>query len=172
MEDHIVELPAGSYSKEEKLTFNYILLEHIQRCMRLAADDWSGGYDHTKPFVAAGGSFTDTSTTYIRSTAEAYTNAVYALYDLVAAHEDDALQKAAEDIEAKIEELRKEIKEAKNPDEEFAEMMFHKKAVLMRKLFREVLKFLKRTNYLQGTSYSAGLSDDDEEGVKFIGKDA
>lgn len=122
------------------ISFKIIILEHLRRCITLGSKEFTGGYWQTKTHIVGSSQIQDHF--YVRDSREEYSNAVSALADVLLPHFDKEMTKAEEEHEKGIN------KHGEEPDDKEKQSKHRmKRAMLKRKLFRELNKFLKRVNY-------------------------
>lgn len=129
--------------KSDSLSFNSILMRHLERITRLASVEFKGGYSQQKTIPVAGTLMQQDI--YVPDTRECYINAIENLSDLLLPNFDDEMTKDEDKFVTEIEEIKKTIKD----DEDFKD----EKRKIIRKLFRSISKFLNRKNYLEMGAY-------------------
>jgi len=129
--------------KSDSLSFNSILMRHLERITRLASVEFKGGYSQQKTIPVAGTLMQQDI--YVPDTRECYINAIENLSDLLLPNFDEKMKEDEDKCVAEIEEIKKSIKD----DEEFKD----EKRRIIRKLFRSISKFLNRKNYLEMGDY-------------------
>jgi hypothetical protein len=129
--------------KSDSLSFNSILMRHLERITRLASVEFKGGYSQQKTIPVAGTLMQQD--VYVADTRECYINAIENLSDLLLPNFDEQMTKAEEECIAEIEEKNKSIRD----DDKFKD----EKRKIIRKLFRSISKFLNRKNYLEMGDY-------------------
>lgn len=135
-------------SNADKLTFRFIVLEHLRKILRLSSVEFCGGY-YKDVWNTVGGA-TKKTTTYIQDTGESYCNAVDALHDILYPHFDkhtkDKSKKYDEDLDKAKQKCSKEL--------EFnLEMYKRMKVEIKRHMFRELNVFLKTNHYMESQSF-------------------
>lgn len=124
---------------KDAITIDFIIMEHIRRIGTIASKEWHGGktfWQQTSPNLNQ-----DLESKYLESSAEAYTNAINYLFDLLLPKADEELLKAEEKYSEAVK--RTESKGLSDDEEK------KKIARLSRRLFRECLLYLKRTDYFR-----------------------
>jgi len=129
--------------KSDSLSFNSILMRHLERITRLASVEFKGGYSQQKTIPVAGTLMQQD--VYVADTRECYINAIENLSDLLLPNFDEQMTKAEEECIAEIEEKNKSIRD----DDKFKD----EKRKIIRKLFRSISGFLYRENYLDIGTY-------------------
>jgi len=88
--------------KSDSLSFNSILMRHLERITRLASVEFKGGYSQQKTIPVAGTLMQQD--VYVADTRECYINAIENLSDLLLPNFDEQMTKAEEECIAEIEE--------------------------------------------------------------------
>lgn len=148
-EDKVVYQDAEQQiSQDEKITFQGIVLNHLNKILELSREEWRGGYISTS---ARG------IEVYNPDTRARYWNAVNSLSDLLYPHYDETMKKAEKDLEE--EEKKLFLRWHKRNEqgipipifgEGFEEKFKDMKIILKRRLFRSLCEFLKRKDYFKG----------------------
>ena len=126
--------------KSDSLSFNSILMRHLERITRLASVEFKGGYSQQKTIPVAGTLMQQD--VYVADTRECYINAIENLADLLLPNFDEEMTK---DEEKCIAEIKEKHKDKDLDDDTFKD----EKRKIIRTLFRSLSKFLKRKSYLE-----------------------
>lgn len=147
---HYIDAESYHGGQEEKITYNFIILEHIRRITKLSANEWRGGFEQEK----VKGNIIET--VYVPDTRAQYWNAVDALADMLSHDFDKEMKKKEDDIEKEIKEaLPSFARVNKSPpviqfiDDSANEAYSTFKVGKKRKLFRALCQFLLRNGYFE-----------------------
>ena len=148
----------GSSSKENPLSFEFIVLEHVHRVLKLSSSDWHGGYFGDKPVVSAGG--TIIVERWTESKADAYVNAVLSLYDVLIGHITSEVTNTYTEVQTSIQELQKKYSSQFELGKDDLIAFRYERATIHRRLFRKIMLFLKKSNYLRDNEMEEGIVDE------------
>lgn len=145
MEENIKFQDAESYSSQSKdITFKQIVLQHVNSISGYASKEMRGAYYENK--ASKGGFITQV---YVPDTREVYSNAVNYLADVLAPHFDKEMEEAEKKLD---DEWRKEwndiANDDKNSENSKVQHVNDSRQLNKRKLFRGLMRFLYRRNYL------------------------
>ena len=145
MEENIKFQDAESYSSQSKdITFKQIVLQHVNSISGYASKEMRGAYYENK--ASKGGFITQV---YVPDTREVYSNAVNYLADVLAPHFDKEMEEAEKRLEDEGKNEYNDIKDSdKNSDDLKVQKISNLRQLNKRKLFRELMRFLYRKNYL------------------------
>lgn len=150
-----VDAEAYQGKRDEKLTFKMIVLEHLQRILRLSSVEFRGGYWQEKS-VSKGG-VVSTEKTYVPDSREEYGNAVDSLHDILFPHFDTIAKEEILLVDEELDKVFEEHTKTVNGRIEWNDEENFKKAKIMRvtrRLFRALNTFLFREHYLESRMYT------------------
>lgn len=136
----------------DELTIQLIVMQHIQRITRLASTEFHGGFWYDIGVQPNGGA---APKRYMPAANEAYSNAIDCLADLLSPFYDEEMRAAEEQSTQEQKELFDELKAAKREagDPLKKDKWYDRKVYIKRRLFRELVQFVKRNGLLEGASY-------------------
>lgn len=127
----------GSGNKKQFLTYNQIILMHINRCVINGSNEWKGGYWEENTRIQGSG-IGVLEKRYIPSTVEVYVNSVRQLRALLIGYFDNKMREADLAIQEEIKQLK--------PKDNIS------KTNLSIRLFEELVMLLKRLNFFEEIS--------------------
>lgn len=140
----------GSFGKD-KLSFKFIVLQHLQRIGQYASVEMHGGYFQERTKVIQGSAVTEQI--YISDTREIYSHAVDYFADVLAPHFDKEMKKQEEENNKELDECSKKYFESeknKTKEAEWKKQSYRgDKVEIKSKLFRALCCFLYRQKYLE-----------------------
>lgn len=139
MSDDISFQSMDSYRGSKKfqyLTFNQIVLQHINRCVVNGSVEWKGGYWETVSQIKSGLAVTEKR--YMPSTLEVYNNSIRQLRACLMGYFDDKIKKTDSEIQERIKKLNKEDKLGR--------------VEISIELFEQLVMLLKRLNFFEEES--------------------
>lgn len=116
---------------KEKLTFPFIVLEHLKRIIELGSKEWKGGYWETTEKNMGGFSYTEKK--YVPDSLSEYSNAVEQMANILAPFFDTEMIK----------------EEKKIVDEKEKKLKTEEKIELFNYYFRKLNEFLNRKKYFK-----------------------
>lgn len=131
---------------KEPLTFQLIVLKHLDNISKLASREMRGGFWQKKAIPMASGILT--SEEYVPDSRAEYCQAIFHLHDLLMPFFDMQMKKAADEINHILDELT-------DPD---------LKLKKTRTLFQNLSLFMNRNGYLQSKDITLDDVPDDEPG--------
>lgn len=149
------------------VTFEFVVMEHLRRITRIASQEWHGGKMIYKAMVFDKYQQQDQQAFYIESNSEAYTHAVECLMDLLLFSADNKLLEFEKQNNKEIDEAKKKLirfgekgsfEETDNVVEhsiqvyeDAKEVIYRECAFIRRKLFREIIRFLRRNDFFNSS---------------------
>lgn len=151
----------GSSGRDSPLSFNFIVLLHLQKLTLLASKEMRGGYYEQKPNPDKNSNVP--LLVYVPDTRECYCSAVDNLSDMLHAQFDEEMRTVSHQVEQELNELTEDTKRKTSlgeieiihadfyppEDKLIIEQYKQIKFSLKRKLFRALMDFLKRTDYME-----------------------
>lgn len=139
----------GSGGNKFGLTYEQIVLMHINRCVINGSVEWHGGYWQDR----IQGTYVEKY--YIQNSRDVYCNSIKMLRALLKGHFDEEMEKANEEIENNLDEIYKtyqdKIKDSNNKSllNEAKQEWYSEKVSSYIKLFEELIKLVKRLNFFK-----------------------
>ena len=124
------------------LTYNQIVLMHINRCVINGSVEWHGGFWETK--ITSGG----TEKTYIPNTRAVYTNSIKQLRALLLGYFDSEMNNSDKEIQSRYISLKGKSKLDSPNNQEIQD----ERISLSIELFESLVKLAKRLNFFQEES--------------------
>lgn len=143
--------------KESEITHKQIVFETIKDLERKAAIEYKS---NLKKEVDMGNRIQIID---LPDSRKEFIQLVEFLSDLLFAEFDVGTKKIYEGIMKEVEESAKKFNEEQNSTQSQRTIYANNKLEIMRKLFRAIMCFLKKNDYLKSSSYSEDDFDDDEE---------
>jgi len=140
----------GGFGGKNEVSFRSIVMAFLHKISTLAAKEWRGGYWQNKPVIS--GDHTAMVEVYVPDSREEYSNAVDYLADLLFPHFDKEMTKSEQEINQKLEQAKKSLKEEYKEHERFTQIWRADKVELKRQLFRYLSSFLHRKGYFENAS--------------------
>ena len=156
MEDEFLE-PENFQSTNEKLTFQTIILQQVQKISRLSSTELTGGYYEEK---IVNGTIIKNR---VPDTRESYINAVQNLRDMLTPYYDEDMIKILEILDNIWKELSEEYQEKLKSEKSESiknniyQEYLDENLTLKRKLFSELIKLLFRNKFL-----AAGVTQEND----------
>lgn len=145
----------------QTITFDVVVMQHVQAVLRSSLADWSGGFFGQKPHVTSSG--VATIEVWVESSADVYTHAVLSLYDLLSGYVDGDVDKAYASLQDEEKVLRASFGDVVNAQgnvDKYRVMSFkYARAHAHRRLFRSLMFFLKKEQYLGSSSSEEGMTE-------------
>ncbi len=151
------------YGKKDGMSWREIILEHVRKILECSRTEFRGGFwneSGNNPPIR----------TYIFDTRATYINGVNSLADVLLPFFDEDMQKVFDDHEEKVtkEKIKEQLEEDYGKEEidriettALKLQLVKYRLAYARKLFQELNKLLRRTDYLKSAIYQE--EDDDEE---------
>lgn len=170
-----IDAETGWHSTKDDITFRFIIMKHLMKIALLCCVEFRGGYWQMKIKMSKEGTPVQEKF-YVPDTREEFSNAVNFLHDILLPHFDKTMNEKSEGINKKLTELRikcigkTSIDETKflgvekkdasilsgghytGEDKLIIESYRFSKMGIIRELFQELSKFLKRVDYLGAES--------------------
>ena len=162
-------------SNKDDITFRYIVMKHLMKIALLCCVEFRGGYWQQKITIGKDGPPIEEKV-YVPDTREEFSNAVNFLHDILIPYFDKSMEESSESINKSLKEIRiKCIQKTSVNETQFLDTSEEDSVILssghytgndklviesyrfikmnlMRKLFQEISKFLKRVDYLGAQS--------------------
>ena len=133
----------GGSSGKFGLTFQQIVLSHINRCVVNGSVEFRGGFNQS----INRGNFSDY--VYVADTRDVYNNSVKMLRACLLGYFDKHMKKVDEELKKEFDEAYEEFSEQEDKDKELKRQWYGFKVDWHIRLFEELIKQCKRLNFFE-----------------------